>query len=510
MVRTESQLARFNTARALFEKLGGEKEAPAKGTGVEKTPSGRSSRLNSEGSRHSHYSSRSPSPLAASERHQSAPGVRSARSPSPGSPARGSSVDTVLRAPVAQPKPTNGHAVQNNAPVVQVRVVDARMTPPNNAKPELPAKPERARISSKELIEKQKNWIQHFKGSVKPAVTAKPLLTASAEANNRINSERKTPSVDLKERDAWVKERNTLLTGWMASPGVTPPSSVFPAGEKQREPVREQPKDGFSFMSTRQRFEAQSKTPEPAVSPRAERLNESVESRSSSRSSSRVADQLNESFALSKSPDSTAQESDDAPRGADLVSTDSGIVVQTPDVKAEERVERPAEERDDVRGPEAVMDDEKRGEKTPPPAGERAVQQLNSSLPESEEVFYDNSVTSAGFNEWSLRTPTQLDDSPVTLQAASLDFDALVADADDVKQLEPDDEELFRTSSELSESDLSPLSSPPPEFRKEDAEPALPPSNFFFLINLPNILILPFIFTRNLQLFILFIDWYFL
>ena len=70
VVRTESQLARFNTARALFEKLGFEdKKETGKVITVEKSHSGRSSRVGSESSRHSHYSSRSPSPLAGTERH---------------------------------------------------------------------------------------------------------------------------------------------------------------------------------------------------------------------------------------------------------------------------------------------------------------------------------------------------------------------------------------------------------------------------------------------------------
>ena len=38
---------------------------------------------------------------------------------------------------------------------------------------------------------------------------------------------------------------------------------------------------------------------------------------------------------------------------------------------------------------------------------------VSSCAGEVAEVFYDSSVTSARFDEWQLRTPTQLDDSPV-------------------------------------------------------------------------------------------------
>merc|ERR1712071_482899 len=59
VVRTESQLARFNTARALFEKLGVfDDKVKERSASSERC----SSRVNSESSRTSYYSSRSPSP----------------------------------------------------------------------------------------------------------------------------------------------------------------------------------------------------------------------------------------------------------------------------------------------------------------------------------------------------------------------------------------------------------------------------------------------------------------
>jgi hypothetical protein len=207
--------------------------------------------------------------------------------------------------------------------------------------------------------------------------------------------------------------------------------------------------------------------------------------------------ELNETTSLNKSFRSTTsaetpipsveldKEEEDCSRkngvgGSDLLSTDSGIVVLAVENVTTEKVIEEALDRIDCENPVS-----------PPPASVPAGQvssshqsekaaSLNSSLQENEEVFYDNSVTSARFDEWQLRTPTQLDDSPV-FKSATLDFDALVSDGDEAKQLEPDDEELFRTSSEMSETDLSPLSSPPPEFCKEPVSPAPPPSTYLFI-----------------------------
>lgn len=532
VVRTESQLARFNTARALFEKLGFEDKketttttttSVTKGVTIEKSHSGRSSRI-SESSRHSHYSSRSPSPSFASERHQSAPGIRTGRSPSPSNGlvsdrSRGSSVDA-LRSARTEQKPTNGHSPsERRVETVQVQVVNKMPPPttPNGQKPEPPAKTDKARISSKELIEKQKNWIQHFKGSSKPALQAKPA-NFNQEAINRINSEKKGPPVLSpvlavnNDKDAWVKERTGLLSGWMASPSVPVPVSP-PAVNNQ-----ESGKEGSYFLSARQRFEAQTKLTERSSSTSSsisttsnqqrvqsmDNLNESFEIRSNSSASSVRTVELNESssttasVSLNKSFRSSSEtavpvepeEDSGSKSSGELLSTDSGIVLQSPTVvpvvadNVSAAVETVVDEALDR------IDSEKSTVSPPlPPSGpatnDKSVS-LNNSLQENEEVFYDNSVTSARFDEWQLRTPTQLDDSPV-FKSAALDFDALVSDGDEAKQLEPDDEELFRTSSEMSETDLSPLSSPPPEFYKEEASP-LPPSmfsfNFFFdLVN---------------------------
>lgn len=393
-----------------------------------------------------------------------------------------------LRSARTDRKPTNGHA-ENRVETVQVQVVNKMSPPPVTGKPEPPAKTDKARISSKELIEKQKNWIQHFKGSTKPALQSKPAF--NQEAINRINSEKKGPPLPTSpvnnDKDAWVKERTGLLSGWMASPSVPAPVSPTPVNNQ------ETAKDGSYFLSARQRFEAQTKLTERSSTTTTssnrtqstDNLNESFEIRSNSSASSVRTVELNESSSLNKSFRSSSEvaaepeEDCGSKNGAELLSTDSGIVLQSPMVVPTETacpaVETVIEEALDR------IDSEK--PVSPPPSGpatninDKTVS-LNNSLMENEEVFYDNSVTSARFDEWQLRTPTQLDDSPV-FKSAALDFDALVSDGDEAKQLEPDDEELFRTSSEMSETDLSPLNSPPPEFYQDDSSP-LPPSEFIF------------------------------
>lgn len=402
VVRTESQLARFNSARALFEKgTASSASAGLRGT----SGSGRSSRVNSEGSRNSFYSSRSPSPSAGSIQQLTSPSPlqRHQSVPTPGR--RSSSPQQVILVPDPPPPAM---------PPPPVKVLPVPAAPTN--KPELPAKTDKARISSKELIEKQKNWIQHFKGTAGPA-NNKPALQPKPSANpaelNRINSANGRPK-PLETPKDWAKERSGVLAGWMASPSIQPND-----------------KDGRNFLTARQRFENKKEpTSPPAVPPPKPALPVPPPVQQ------KVEDEVEKLPAVKNGVEEALEETpEETPAPAEVSQVESVI---------EEALER--------------MD------QTPP-----ASFVLNSSLPEIEEVFYDNSVTSARFDEWQLRTPTQLDDSPVLKSSATpLDFDALLSDGDETKQLEPDDEELFRAvSAELSETELSPISSPPPEFRKE-------------------------------------------
>lgn len=129
VVRTESHLARFNNARALFEKLGEEN----KGFRIEKSPSAAASFAGTRGT-----------PPVAPSRSRSS----SAGSVSP--PRR-------IVTPTPMPSPSvNGDRLANGA----------GQPPPKPAKPSVLPKPEKPdRRFNKELIEKQRNWTAHFNKS---------------------------------------------------------------------------------------------------------------------------------------------------------------------------------------------------------------------------------------------------------------------------------------------------------------------------------------------------------
>lgn len=128
VVRTESHLARFNNARALFEKLGEEN----RGFRIEKSPSAAASFAGTRG----------PAPVAPSRSRSS-----SAGSVSP--PRR-----IVTPTPHPPPAAVNGDRIANGA----------AQPPPKPLKPSVLPKPEKPdRRFNKELIEKQRNWTAHFK-----------------------------------------------------------------------------------------------------------------------------------------------------------------------------------------------------------------------------------------------------------------------------------------------------------------------------------------------------------
>lgn len=130
VVRTESHLARFNNARALFEKLGEEN----RGFRIEKSPSAAASFAGTRGF-----------PAAAPTRSRSS----SAGSVSP--PRRNMTPTPILVATAV-----NGDRLANGA----------SQPPPKPAKPSVLPKPEKPdRRFNKELIEKQRNWTAHFNKS---------------------------------------------------------------------------------------------------------------------------------------------------------------------------------------------------------------------------------------------------------------------------------------------------------------------------------------------------------
>ena len=144
-----------------------------------------------------------------------------------------------------------------------------------------------------------------------------------------------------------------------------------------------------------------------------ENLDESFEMRSNSSSSVRTVE-LNETGSslnnksFVRSPSETAVRCEESEEdssckngGGELLSTDSGIVVHSPsalptDAGPVAAVEAVIEE---------TLDRIDKPESSPVQEAGRAPASLNNSLQENEEVFYDNSVTSARFDEWQLRTP---------------------------------------------------------------------------------------------------------
>ncbi|KAI5645498.1 hypothetical protein NE865_02585 [Phthorimaea operculella] len=131
VVRTESHLARFKNARALFEKLGEEN----RGFRIEKSPSAASTFAGTRGF---------PPALPTRSRSSSAGSV---------SPQRG-----IVAPP---PPPPAAHTLNGD------RIANggggAAQPPPKPAKPSVLPKPEKPdRRFNKELIEKQRNWTAHF------------------------------------------------------------------------------------------------------------------------------------------------------------------------------------------------------------------------------------------------------------------------------------------------------------------------------------------------------------
>ncbi|XP_012542310.1 uncharacterized protein LOC105840095 isoform X4 [Monomorium pharaonis] len=150
VVRTESHVARFNNARALFEKLGEENRS--------NRPVERVTKPNNL------HGLRSRSSSANSGSGCTSP----ARSPRPHSPSPPGSREHLSTWSASVPALNasdrhfeNGHcAPERRGPGVGVSKVVER-TGKENDRPERPEKPER-RPNSKELIEKQRNWTSHF------------------------------------------------------------------------------------------------------------------------------------------------------------------------------------------------------------------------------------------------------------------------------------------------------------------------------------------------------------
>ncbi|KOB75985.1 Neurabin-1 [Operophtera brumata] len=158
VVRTESHLARFNNARALFEKLGEEN----KGFRIEKSPSAAASFAGTRGM----------PPVAPSR----------SRSSSAGSVSPPRRIVTPTRMP---PPSVNGDRFANGA----------GQPPPKPMKPSVLPKPEKPdRRFNKELIEKQRNWTAHFNKS-RQARNDNETRVESHKIYSSTYQDRKSPEV---------------------------------------------------------------------------------------------------------------------------------------------------------------------------------------------------------------------------------------------------------------------------------------------------------------------------
>ncbi|XP_063623330.1 uncharacterized protein LOC134795421 [Cydia splendana] len=181
VVRTESHLSRFNTARALFEKLGEEN----RGFRIEKSPSAAASFAGTRGGAPS-VPSRSRSSSAGSV---SPP--RRTITPSPGAPPA-----------------LNGDRLANGS--------SQPVPPPKPAKPSVLPKPEKPdRRFNKELIEKQRNWTSHFS---KPRPSSR---YETHEPSARVDS--KYPSGVPETKSPELAERS-VIPSRVYSPPLSPSS----------------------------------------------------------------------------------------------------------------------------------------------------------------------------------------------------------------------------------------------------------------------------------------------
>ncbi|XP_072763772.1 uncharacterized protein Spn isoform X2 [Anoplolepis gracilipes] len=183
VVRTESHVARFNNARALFEKLGEENKSNRPVDRVTKPNNlhGLRSRSSSANSGSGCTSpARSPRP----------------RSPSPpGNREHLSTWSASVPALNAERHFENGHCIPERRPCAgKVE----RTLGKENDRPERPEKPER-RPNSKELIEKQKNWTSHFSKTRPSRYNSDPnrsLVQTSLNSQNAQNQIQQSASVD--------------------------------------------------------------------------------------------------------------------------------------------------------------------------------------------------------------------------------------------------------------------------------------------------------------------------
>uniref|UniRef100_A0A1B6DTA3 Neurabin-1 n=1 Tax=Clastoptera arizonana TaxID=38151 RepID=A0A1B6DTA3_9HEMI len=180
VVRTESHVARFNNARALFEKLGSGEDSRIKvGLGDKPKPSdlrSRSSSTNSSvGGESPVRNTRDPSPAQVSKTTNGLKINGTNESLEENSSSNNESIYTKSSLLKNREKPSSINSIGNknyesNSPVKapsRIELTSVLRPVVNGIPSEKPAKPEKPerKLNSRELIEKQKNWTSHFSKS---------------------------------------------------------------------------------------------------------------------------------------------------------------------------------------------------------------------------------------------------------------------------------------------------------------------------------------------------------
>ncbi|XP_063976441.1 neurabin-1 isoform X1 [Diachasmimorpha longicaudata] len=251
VVRTESHVARFNNARALFEKLGEENKSnrpQAKPTNFHGLRS-RSSSANSGSGCTS--PARSPRPC----------------SPSPPGSCRDHLSNWSASVPAlnAERHFENGHHGSDNSERMKPRVsskYEKNYGKENRRedKPEKPEKPER-RLNSKELIEKQKNWTSHFSKTRPSRYNSDPNKSQVQTSIQNQNSKRLIVDDSLDSTESDYQEidfkkssepcpatRSASFCSSRPSPTMSPPPPLPPT--RNSSAVRKERPVSFSAVSS--------------------------------------------------------------------------------------------------------------------------------------------------------------------------------------------------------------------------------------------------------------------
>ncbi|XP_071650272.1 uncharacterized protein Spn isoform X4 [Temnothorax longispinosus] len=203
VVRTESHVARFNNARALFEKLGEENKSnrPVERVTKPNNLHGLRSRSSSANS-----GSGCTSPARSPRPHSPSP---------PGSREHLSTWSASVPALNAERHFENGHCAPERTGRSGVSLGKVERTGKENDRPERPEKPER-RPNSKELIEKQRNWTSHFSKARPNRYNSDPNRSLVQTSLNSQNAQ----SQAQQSSSSFVDTCQSAATGDSASPAT--------------------------------------------------------------------------------------------------------------------------------------------------------------------------------------------------------------------------------------------------------------------------------------------------